>query len=152
MNPAFIFLLLFVGIPLIELYFMIEVGARIGAFPTISLVLFTAALGGWLVRMQGFSTALRVRAAMERGEIPAIEMMEGALLLVAGISLLLPGFVTDALGFLCLVPGVRQSLVLWFLRRGNILWQAPPRQPPSTPPDHRVIDAEYRHEDKDEDC
>jgi len=146
MNPAFLFLLLFVGIPLVELYFMIQVGSEIGALSTILLVLFTAVVGGVLVRMQGFTTALRVRSTMERGEIPAIEMMGGALLLVAGILLLLPGFVTDAVGFICLIPAVRQSLVLWVLKRSNVLWHAPPR-PPSSPPDHRVIDADYRRED-----
>ncbi|MES9966284.1 MAG: FxsA family protein, partial [Sedimenticola sp.] len=69
MNPLVIFLLLFVGIPLFELYFLIEVGSEIGALPTIFLTIFTAVLGGILVRMQGFSTALRVRDAMERGEV-----------------------------------------------------------------------------------
>lgn len=146
MNPAFLFLLLFVGIPLVELYFMIQVGSEIGALSTILLVLFTAVVGGMLVRLQGFSTALRVRSTMERGEIPAIEMMGGALLLVAGILLLLPGFVTDAIGFICLIPGVRQSLVLWFLKRSNVLWHGAPRQH-HTPPDHRIIDADYRRED-----
>ena len=146
MNPGFIFLLLFVGIPLFELYFMIQVGSEIGAFPTVFLVLFTAVLGGLLVRVQGFSTALRVRDAMERGEVPAVEMMEGALLLVAGVLLLLPGFVTDAVGFLCLIPSARRAMVLWFLKRSNVIWPAPPKHS-QTPPDHRIIDGEYRHED-----
>lgn len=150
MNPAFLFLLLFVGIPVVELYFMIKVGAEIGAFATVFLVLFTAGLGGVLVRMQGFTTAMRVRSAMERGELPAIEMMEGALLLVAGVLLLLPGFVTDAIGFLCLIPAVRQYLVLWALKRGNVLWHAAPSPPHKPSEQHRVIDADYRRED-DED-
>jgi len=147
MNPAFLFLLLFVGIPLVELYFMIQVGSEIGALSTILLVLFTAVVGGVLVRMQGFTTALRVRSTMERGEIPAIEVMGGALLLVAGILLLLPGFVTDAVGFICLIPAVRQSLVLWILKRSNVLWHAAPRSPHKPPEERRVIDADYRRED-----
>jgi UPF0716 protein FxsA len=151
MNPAFLFLLLFVGIPLVELYFMIKVGAEIGAFPTVFLVLFTAVVGGVLVRMQGFTTALRVRAAMERGEVPAIEMMEGALLLVAGVLLLLPGFVTDIVGFLCLIPAIRQSLVLWALKRSNVLWHAAPPPPHHPPAEHRIIDADYRREDDGDD-
>ncbi|HEC15075.1 MAG TPA: FxsA family protein [Sedimenticola sp.] len=146
MNPVFVFLLLFVGIPVVELYFMIQVGSEIGALPTVLLVLFTAALGGFLVRLQGFSTALRVREAMERGEVPAIEMMEGALLLAAGVLLLLPGFVTDGVGFLCLIPTIRRALVLWFLKRTNVIWPAS-RQHPRTPPDHRIIEGEYRQEE-----
>lgn len=146
MNPVFLFLLLFVGIPLIELYFMIKVGSVIGAFATVFLVFFTAVLGGVLIRLQGFTTAMRVREAIERGEVPAIEMMEGALLLVAGILLLLPGFVTDAIGFLCLIPAARRALVLWFLRRSHVLRPGAPPQA-KTPPEHRIIDGEYRRED-----
>jgi len=146
MNPAFIVLLLFVGTPALELYFMIQVGSEIGAFSTVLLVLFTAALGGVLVRMQGFSTALRVREAMARGEIPAIEMLGGVLLLISGVLLLLPGFVTDAVGFICLVPAFRHALVVWFLKRANVMSRTPHQQPQS-PPDQRVIDGEYRRED-----
>ncbi|MES9883729.1 MAG: FxsA family protein, partial [Sedimenticola sp.] len=104
MNPLFIFLLIFIGAPLTELYFLMEVGSVIGAIPTIALTVFTAVLGGMLVRLQGFATALRVRETMERGETPAIEVMEGVLLLLCGVLLLLPGFLTDIFGFLCLVP------------------------------------------------
>ena len=82
MNPGFIFLLLFVGIPVTELYFMIEVGSVIGAISTISLVVFTAVLGGLMVRIQGFSTMMRVREMANRGEMPAVEMMEGVVLLM----------------------------------------------------------------------
>jgi len=147
MNPGFIFLLIFVGAPAVELYFMVQVGAEIGAFSTVALVVFTAALGGVLVRLQGFTTAMRVRESMERGEIPAIEMMEGALLLVAGLSLLLPGFITDAIGFICLVPAVRRGMVLWFLKRSNVIWPASSSVQPKSDSDPRIIDAEYRRED-----
>ena len=121
MNPVFLFLFLFVATPLVELYFLIEVGSQIGAVPTIGLTLFTALLGGILVRFQGFSTALRVRDALDRGELPAIEMLEGVLLLIVGILLLLPGFVTDAIGFLCLIPQLRRAVVLAFLRRAKVI-------------------------------
>lgn len=147
MNPAFIFLLIFVGAPVVELYFMIQVGAEIGAFSTVMLVLFTAALGGVLVRIQGFTTAMRVRESMGRGEIPAVEMMEGMVLLLAGLSLLLPGFITDAIGFICLIPAARRGMVLWFLKRSHMIRPAaPPTRPPSDS-DRRIIDAEYRRED-----
>jgi len=147
MNPGFIFLLVFVGVPAVELYFMVQVGAEIGAFSTVALVLFTAALGGVLVRLQGFTMAMRARESMARGEVPAIEMMEGVLLLVAGLSLLLPGFVTDALGFICLIPAARRGIVLWFLKRSNVIWPASSPTRPQSDSDPRIIDAEYRRED-----
>ena len=147
MNPVLIFLLLFVGIPLTELYFLIKVGSQIGAFPTIFLTIFTALLGGWMVRLQGFSTLLRVREAMERGEMPAIEMLEGAILLICGILLLLPGFITDVVGFIFLIPPVRRWLLTVGLQSSGIL-----RPMSGSPPDHphrqqEVIEGEYRRED-----
>ena len=160
MNPLVIFLLLFIGIPLIELYFLIEVGSVIGAFPTIFLTIFTALVGGWLVRMQGFKTALRVRGGMERGEVPAIEMLEGVVLLLCGILLLLPGFFTDLFGFLCLVPAVRRAAIVGLLRRSGTLHPAGSVHPDSGPVsgpvsgtvsgtgEPKVIEGEYqRHDD-----
>lgn len=137
------FLLLFVGIPLLELYFLIQVGAQIGALPTIGLSIFTALLGGALVRLQGFSVLMRVRDAVGREQLPALEMLDGALLLAAGLVLLLPGFVTDVLGFLLLVPGLRRLLIARFVR---ILPDQPTTDqgPARTGP--RVIEGEYRRE------
>lgn len=148
MNPAVIFLLLFIGIPLTELYFLIEVGSVIGAFPTIFLTIMTAVLGGALVRMQGFSTAMRVRAGVERGEVPAIEMLEGVVLLVSGILLLLPGFFTDLFGFICLIPPVRQGVIVWLLRRAGTLQPGASVQPGAPTGEPKVIEGEYkRHDD-----
>lgn len=145
MNPVFLFLLLFVGIPLFELYFLIEVGAEIGAVPTIGLTVFTALLGGVLVRMQGFSTALRVREAIERGEVPAVEMLEAVLLLIAGVLLLLPGFFTDAFGFLCLIPPVRRVMILTFLRRAKVIHAY--RERDTGGGNSSVIEGEWRREE-----
>jgi len=148
MNPLLLFLLLFVGIPLAELFFLIKVGAQIGAFPTIFLTLFTAVMGGWMVRLQGFSTLLRVREAMERGEVPAIELLEGAILLICGILLLLPGFITDVVGFLFLIPPVRRWLLAIGLQSSGIL--RPIQGAASTARrKQEVIDGEYRREDDD---
>lgn len=147
--PALLFLAVFVTAPLAELYVMINVGREIGALATVGLCLFTAALGGLLVRLQGITVLLRVREMLARGEVPAIEMLEGLLLLVAGILLLLPGFITDSLGFLLLVPRLRRALLLWFLRRRGVMHPglhvnvgvgADPKRP-------RIIDADYRRED-----
>lgn len=148
MNPALIFLLLFVGIPVLELYFMIEVGSVIGAISTVALVVFTAVLGGLMVRMQGLSTLMKVRKMTDRGELPAVEMLEGAVLLMAGFSLLLPGFFTDALGFLALIPALRRRVILWFLQRATIIQPAYKDKAPSKRSDTtKVIEGEYRRED-----
>jgi UPF0716 protein FxsA len=100
-NPAILFLLIFVGAPLVELYLLIEVGSVIGAVPTIALSIFTAVLGGMLVRMQGFAVLFRAQSQMANKEVPALELMEGAMLLLVGLALLLPGFITDAVGWYC---------------------------------------------------
>ena len=146
MNPAIVFLLLLIGIPLFEVYLLIEVGSEIGAIPTISLTVFTAVLGGLLVRTQGFVTTMKVRRAMDRGETPAIEMLGGMLLLMAGLLLLLPGFLTDLVGFLLLVPAVRQYLVLAFLKHSKVMHPAG-EGTPQGPPGQRIIEGEYRRED-----
>ena len=111
-----LFLLLFVGAPLVELYFLIQVGSQIGALPTIGLSVFTALLGGALVRIQGFAVLMRVREVMARSQVPALEMLDGALLLVTGLLLLLPGFFTDIVGFLLLIPALRRLLITRFAR------------------------------------
>lgn len=106
-------LLLFIGLPLIELYFLIKIGSVIGAVPTIALSIFTAVLGTWLVRRQGFGVLMRVRDALARDEVPALELLDGVLILMAGLVLLLPGFLTDIFGFLLLIPPLRR----WAVRR-----------------------------------
>ena len=112
MNPFSIFLLLLIAVPVIEIYFLIQVGSAIGAFPTVLLIIFTAVLGAYLFRLQGVSTFRRVQESLSRGEIPALEMIEAAMLLVCGALLLTPGFVTDIVGFLCLVPAIRRKFAL----------------------------------------
>jgi len=96
MRPFQILFLLFLLIPLLEIYLLIKVGGIIGALPTVFIVVFTAVLGAWLLRIQGLSTLMRVRSTLAQGGIPAVEMLEGAVLLVAGALLLTPGFFTDA--------------------------------------------------------
>lgn len=148
MNPLLIFLLLFVGVPLTELYFLIKVGTQIGAFPTIFLTIFTALLGGWMVRLQGFSTLMRVREAMERGEMPAIQMLEGAILLICGVLLLLPGFITDVVGFIFLIPPVRRWLLTVGLQSSGILHPVQGKAPEPARK-QEVIEGECRREEDD---
>jgi UPF0716 protein FxsA len=145
MSGLLIFLLLFVGAPLIELYVLIEVGSGIGALPTILLSIFTAVLGGWLVRYQGLSVLFRVRNMLDAGETPALELLEGAVLLVTGLLLLLPGFITDAFGFVMLIPPVRRLMIVRLLRRRGVL--RPGAGSPGPDPNKGYIEGEYRRED-----
>lgn len=119
--PLLLLLTIFVLIPAAELYVLIEVGSEIGALTTIWLVILTALVGGWMVRQQGLGVMFRMREQMQRGEPPAIEILEGALLLVMGVLLLLPGFITDTLGFLLLIPPLRRWLILYWLKRRGAL-------------------------------
>ncbi len=101
---------LFLSIPLIEIAVFIQVGGVIGLWPTIAVVIVTAALGAGLWRVQGLATWARAQVALNRGELPVAEVTDGAFLLVAGALLLTPGFVTDGLGFLLFVPAFRHWL------------------------------------------
>jgi UPF0716 protein FxsA len=103
--------ILFLLVPLIEIYFLIQVGEVIGAGWTIFLVVATAVLGAGLLRMQGFNTLQRAQTSMAQGQLPAVEMLEGVALLCSGAMLLTPGFFTDAIGFILLVPVIRQALI-----------------------------------------
>ena len=113
--------LAFLLIPLMELYVLIQVGSQIGALSTIALCIFTAALGAFLLRLQGIETLKRVRDRIEHGEMPATDLIEGFILLVSGLLLLTPGFVTDVLGFLCLIPGLRTRVATAILSRALII-------------------------------
>lgn len=106
-------LLIFVTVPIFEMWLLIKVGGQIGALPTIGLVFLTALVGLALLRQQGFATLLRGRQKLESGEIPAQEMAEGLVLAVSGALLLTPGFFTDAVGFAGLLPVTRR----WLVRR-----------------------------------
>lgn len=154
MNPFQILFILFLAIPLLEIYLLIKVGGIIGAFPTVFMVVFTAVLGAWLLRIQGFSTLNRVRSTMAQGGIPAIEMLEGAVLLVSGALLLTPGFFTDAIGFLCLIPSFRRTMIRWMLGKfltppGGFGGHGPNSGGPSSNDQHRprTLEGEYRRED-----
>jgi UPF0716 protein FxsA len=145
--PLLIFLLIFVGAPLVELYLLIEVGSEIGAIPTIALSLFTAALGGWLVRMQGFAVLFRAQSQMADKEVPAIELLEGALLLLVGLALLLPGFITDAIGFLLLIPPLRRALIVHWLKSRGTLRPGEVHVKYTETRSDRIIEGDYKRED-----
>jgi UPF0716 protein FxsA len=147
-----ILFLLFLLVPLLEIYLLIKVGGIVGALPTVFLVVFTAVLGAGLLRIQGFSTMTRVRNTLAQGGIPAVEMLEGAVLMIAGALLLTPGFFTDAIGFLCLIPPFRRAMIRMALRRfftpfGGGHGPGSGRPPHETSHGPRTIEGEFRRED-----
>ncbi len=102
-------LIIFISVPFIELYILIEAGRIIGIGPTLVLILMTGVAGAWLARSQGIEILRRIQEETERGQMPAITLIDGALVLVGGLLLLTPGFFTDLLGFSFLVPLTRNS-------------------------------------------
>jgi UPF0716 protein FxsA len=145
MNIFPLFLLLFLAVPLVEIFLLIQVGSVIGAGWTVLLVVVTAVIGVNLLRMQGISTLRRVQEEAMRGELPAVSMLEGLVLLFAGALLLTPGFFTDALGFLLLIPGLRRWWIIHGLQRYFQVRSA--RTQAGRPEQGRTIDAESWHED-----
>jgi len=110
--------LVFLLVPIVEIYLLIKVGSVIGALPTVFMVVFTAVLGAFLLRVQGFATLAQFQRNLAEGQLPATTLIEGALLLLAGALLLTPGFFTDTVGFVLLVPPLRRRLAGYLLRRG----------------------------------
>lgn len=123
MRSYSIFAVLFLIIPIIEIFFLIKVGEVIGALPTIILVVLTAVIGAGLLRQQGLSTLARLQQSLGQGKLPAQEMIEGVLLAVGGALLMTPGFVTDTMGFLCLLPVTRQLLAKAIIKRSALQMQ-----------------------------
>jgi UPF0716 protein FxsA len=105
----------FLIVPFIEITVLMQVGSIIGVFPTIFMVVFTAVLGAWMLRRQGFATWQRFQSNLQQGQIPAYEMIEGPILLVGGALLLTPGFFTDILGFACLIPSLRRKIAQYVI-------------------------------------
>jgi len=101
----------FVIVPIIEISVLMHVGQWLGAWPTIAIVILTAWLGAKYVRQQGLATLQSVQAKMAQGEMPSGEIITGVMLLVAGVLLVTPGFVTDIFGLSLLVPAMRATLM-----------------------------------------
>ena len=103
--------ILFIVVPIIEIMVLMNVGAWLGVWPTIAIVIITAWLGAKNVKQQGIATLNSVQAKMAQGEMPSDEIVAGLLLLVAGVLLMTPGFVTDFFGLSLLIPSVRSMLI-----------------------------------------
>lgn len=103
-------LILFICIPIVEIYVLLEAGELIGLWPTIGLILLTGFAGAYLARTQGSDTAKKIQIALNNGEMPTEELLDGAMILAGGLTLLTPGFVTDLIGFCLLLPVTRTLL------------------------------------------
>ena len=149
MIPFRLLVVLFIAVPLVEIYLFITVGGLIGAIPTIMLVVFTAVLGTLLLRAQGLATLARLQASLAAGQLPALELLEGVVLLVSGVLLLTPGFFTDAIGFAGLVTPLRRRLVAALIRHFSEKLRPPPAQPGRHPGESgpATLEGEFRRED-----
>jgi len=165
--PMRFLLLFFIGTPILEMIVLIKVGAMIGTIPTIALVVLTATIGVWLLKREGLATLTRLQQKMTQGELPGKELLEGVMLIIGGALLLTPGFVTDAIGFVCLIPWLRQPVAAWLLnhtqlfqgtmqmggmRMGGMQMGAFSNEPTDVEPTefdqngHQVIDGEFETE------
>lgn len=125
-------LLALVLVPLIEIYFLVQVDRRIGTLPTILLLILVSIVGAWLVKREGRAAWSRLRAAMSRGEVPTKEAADGAMILFGGALMLTPGFITDIFGLLLILPPTRAALkgtfrkLLggWILTRAGVVGKA----------------------------
>jgi UPF0716 protein FxsA len=107
--PLLLFLL-FIVVPVIELYVIIQVGQAIGALWTVVLLLFVSVVGAWLVKREGLKAWRRFRTALDQARLPTVEVVDGALVLFGGALLLTPGFISDILGLLLIAPPSRAVL------------------------------------------
>ena len=148
-------LLIFFLTAIVEMYLLIEVAGYIDALPTICLVMLTAVIGVALLKRQGLATLTRGVGRLNRGEIPATEMAEGILLGIAGALMITPGFITDGVGFLLLLPPSRLAIAGIILNRiqvrgaynaefqAHMRTHASPSQDPAGAPENKVIEGEF---------
>ncbi|NVK44149.1 MAG: membrane protein FxsA [Oceanospirillaceae bacterium] len=151
--------LLFIVVPIIEITVLINVGQIIGTWYTVGLVLLSAFIGVNMLRYQGLSTLARAQQRANAGEVPAREMVEGIVLAVGGALLVTPGFVTDIIGFCCLIPQTRQLAADALIKRFTVVAMTRQQMSGFSDPDFEprphhaprrdgdIIDGEYRRED-----
>lgn len=146
MPVLLILLLLFIGLPTVEIYVLIKVGHEIGALWTIVLLFAIAALGSALLRLEGLATLRKVQAAMARGEVPTAAILDGLVLVVAGVLMVTPGFVTDLFAFLLLLPPLRRAIGA--LMASRLMLRAQGRAAPggARPSGPQVLEGDYRVE------
>ena len=110
-------ILAFTIIPIVEIYLLIEIGSIFGVLTAITLVILTGSLGAFMARMQGLQTLFRIQESLREGRMPSRELLDALLIVIAGLVLLTPGFLTDLAGFLLLIPTTRNSITSWLQRQ-----------------------------------
>ena len=110
-------ILLFTVVPVVELALLIKIGQHIGVSYTLAIVILTGIAGAYLARSQGFRTLRRIQEDINEGLMPTDKIFDGVMILCGGILLLTPGFVTDLIGFVALVPFTRRLIKLWLKRK-----------------------------------
>ena len=105
--------LAFTIIPIIEIFLLIEIGSMFGALTAVTLVILTGFLGAFLARMQGLQTLYRIQESLRAGRMPSGDLLDALMIVIAGLVLLTPGFLTDSAGFLLLIPATRNSIKYW---------------------------------------
>lgn len=147
MNIAQGVLLALLALPILEIYLLIQVGGIIGFLPTLFLLFGAAGLGTYLLQTQGWSTWNRVQQSLARGESPADELVNGAVIVAGGALLLLPGFLSDIAGLFCLIPFTRRLIAAWLVKsRLSVYTSNIPGSGPS-PKQPDVIEGEYKREE-----
>jgi len=112
-----IILLLFLAVPILEIYFVVQVGSSIGVLATVALLILISVTGAWLLRHQGLSVLARIQSKLARGEMPGKELVDGLLIVFAGALMLTPGFMTDAFGIFLMLPPTRAVVRIALMRR-----------------------------------
>ncbi len=151
MRIAPILFVAFLAVPLVEVALFVQIGGWIGMWPTLLAIVATALAGSLVIRRQGVEVATRARARLDQGAMPLEEGFSGLCLVVAGLLMITPGFFTDALGALLLLPPVRTLLYRRLARHVRTVEAGTSRPPdggPRRPPD--VIDADYEVVDDSE--
>lgn len=134
----------FLVVPLIEIALFVQVGGLIGLWPTLGIVLLTAIAGTWLIRWQGASTLAEIRLSMRELRDPTAPLANGAMILMAGALLLAPGFFTDTLGLLLLLPAVRTYILRRIAAQVRVVSASGPiRKPAHDAHRPEVIDGDY---------
>ena len=110
-------ILAFTIIPITEIYLLIEIGSMFGALTAVTLVILTGFIGAFLARMQGLQTLYQIQESLREGRMPSGELLDTLLIVIAGLVLLTPGFLTDSAGFLLLIPTTRNSIKYWLQRQ-----------------------------------
>ncbi len=111
------FFLLFIGVPALEVFLMIKIGGKIGALNTVSLIFLTAIIGLYFAKLEGIKTMRSGVMNLYQNKIPVDEMVSGASIAIAALFLIIPGFFTDTMGFLLLIPFTRKILISFFIKK-----------------------------------